>query len=265
MWIHLVARSRSGQRPFASPDVGHWFWLRLRESFPEAIAACLMPDHVHNILDVRHPNRARTTLARLLGATSRHHTPDAHWSTAEPEVIPNVQHLRRQVRYVHLNPCRANYVTDPLAWIRSTHRGAIGAEVDPWVRADRLAPTLERSTDGFGEWFHEYVSGDPSVDPAGSCFPKPAPARVVPVVPLDSVIRAAFIAQPWSGVSAKRRLAVQFAKHQGWTDTRLIAKALRVSMQTVRQAAALRPDSAALRAAAYCLGDARLLGAAVKL
>jgi hypothetical protein len=53
---------------------------------------------------------------------------------------PRLQH--RQVRYVHLNPCRDRFANDPLVPVWSTHRGAIGGEVDPWVSAERLSRAL---------------------------------------------------------------------------------------------------------------------------
>lgn len=38
------------------------------------------------------------------------------------EAVPEGPKRRRSVRYVHLNPCRARLVADPLAWPLSTHR-----------------------------------------------------------------------------------------------------------------------------------------------
>src|SRR5262245_41196518 len=130
MLIHLTARVSSGGRPFRQHEAAQRFWRKLRDLFPDAIAAALMPDHVHLLLETADPAGARKSLACFLGAFSRHHAPGVHWSVAEPKLIPNLDHLRRQVRYVHLNPCRARHVDDPLRWLYSTHRGVIGAEVD---------------------------------------------------------------------------------------------------------------------------------------
>ena len=109
------------------------------------------------------------------------------------------------------------------------------------------------------EWLHEYVSSDPSVNPAGSPFPKAAPSRAVPLIPLETVIEAAFMAAPWSNAPTRRRLAAQLAAHQGWTDISLIAQSLRVTAQSVRSS--LRAEASSLSAAALVLGDERLLDA----
>src|SRR6185436_8994422 len=130
MMIHLTARAHPGLKPLASPGKCFWLWPRLRELFASALAACLMPDHLHLLLAARDPSKERTRLAHLLGAMSRYQFPDAGWSVAEPTEIRDWQHLKRNVRYVHLNPCRAGLVSDPLSWLCSTHRGLIGAAVD---------------------------------------------------------------------------------------------------------------------------------------
>lgn len=65
--------------------------------------------------------------------------------------------LRRSIRYVHLNPCRAALVDVPLAWAWSTHRDRAGLAAPPVVAVDP-APRA----------FHAYVSADPTVHTAGS-------------------------------------------------------------------------------------------------
>jgi REP element-mobilizing transposase RayT len=198
MLIHLAARTVSNRRAFKSRDSARWLWKCLRDLFPDALAACLMPDHLHVLLDVRDSAAARLSLARLLGAFSRYRNPETSWCVADPQIIPNSEHLRRQVRYVHLNPCRAHLVDDPLSWAYSTHRGLVGAELDPWVTPERLAPLLRLPVVGFEQDFNAYVSADPSVNPAGTPFPKPAPPRITPAAS-DAEIRS-------SGAEMRRAL-----------------------------------------------------------
>jgi hypothetical protein len=83
------------------------------------------------------------------------------WQThPAPQALPDVQHTRRTIRYVLLNPCRAGLVADPLAWPYSTHRDAVGLAV-PGVRRIEREP----------ERFHRWVSADGTVDVAGTALP----------------------------------------------------------------------------------------------
>jgi len=81
-------------------------------------------------------------------------------SPPPPEAIPDEKHLRRTIRYVHLNPDRSHLVGDPLSWPWSTHRDATGLA---------MFPVIER--DAFPARFHAYVSGDPTVNVDGTELP----------------------------------------------------------------------------------------------
>jgi hypothetical protein len=188
----------------------------------------------------------------------------------EPGVVAGRQHLARQVRYVHLNPCRAGLVRDPLAWPWSTHRGVVGAEVDPWVTADRLAAVFDRGTRGFAEWFHGYVSGDPAAAPEGTAFPTRIAAQQYPTANLADIARAARSACAWLTERDAMCAAMMLARHQGWTDAKLVAAAVGVHPQTVRRIWRNGKQSATrgtprvrritdyLAAGSLCLGDPRL-------
>ncbi len=68
--------------------------------------------------------------------------------------------LRRNERYIHLNPCRARLIDDPLAWPWSTHRDRVGLAW-PCAVPTRTDPAA----------FHRYVSADPSVAVDGTLLP----------------------------------------------------------------------------------------------
>jgi hypothetical protein len=258
MLVHVVAHTLHGQRPFRDATEGEWAWQRLREAFGDAIAACLMPDHLHLITEelaemVRRLGAVLSGLSRRLGASHL-------WRPIPPPApIPDVHHLRRQVRYVLLNPCRAKIVADPLSYPFSTHRGVIGAELDPWVSAERLARACRwRLEGGFESGFHAYVSGDPVVHPNGTPFPKPAPRRDVPVVPLGTVVAAARAASRWCSPAQKRRTIASLAMHQGWGDSERIAQAVGITESGARRILQRVREEPTPEAALFCLGDARL-------
>lgn len=77
-----------------------------------------------------------------------------------PQAIPDSLHLRRTLRYVALNPCRAHLSSDPLAWPLSTHRDGVGLAL----------PAVVRAPDEDWRW-HAYVSSDPSAAVQGTELP----------------------------------------------------------------------------------------------
>jgi hypothetical protein len=217
-----------------------------------------MPNHGH-LLDPSSADEVRLAVGALAsGYARRLGMPRVFEPLPDPAPIPDALHLARQIRYVHLNPCRARLVADPLAWPYSTHRGIVGAEVNPWVGAARLAEQLGERARGYAEAFHAYVSSDPSASVAGTPFPRAAARRGIPAVPLESVIRAAFSAAPFATRAHRRHLIAALARAQGWTDLALLSKALGVHPDTARRLRLL-PEPPGLDAALLCLGDARLL------
>lgn len=255
MFIHLVARALRGFKPMADPESAWWLMWRLRLDFPFALAACLMPDHLHLITFTLDPIRVRTRMTRVLAQlTVRLGLRHLFEPVPTPEVIGNGRHLERLLRYVWLNPCRAKLVGDPLAWPWSTYRGVLGAEVDPWVSAEAVATAIGRPRRDFASALHAYVTGDPSVDVTGSPLPALADGRAIPAVPLEAVRAAALAATPWSTPWLRRRQVVQLGAHQGWRDVEVLATASGLCPRSVRRALGREPDPAAR----LCLSDARL-------
>jgi hypothetical protein len=219
-----------------------------------------MPNHPHLLVHTDDPERERRHLASVLAAFTRRVGERRLWEPVpRPSLIADEKHLLRTMRYLHLNPCRDGLVADPLLWPWSTHRGIVGAEVDPWIDVRSLArmAALGRGVKDVARWFHAYVSSDPSCAPGGTPFPEPRLPDEWPTISLAQVISAAIAAMPLAGWYGKRRrLAVQLARRQGYANS-VIARALAIAERTVRQLAApIQPIL--LAPAALCLGDARL-------
>lgn len=261
VWIHLTAKLSLGMPDLTRDESATWVWPRMRAAFPETIAAILMPDHPHLLLASEDPEGDRHRLARLLGQLGRRLGVRGRASTvADVQIVLPGQKLARAVRYIALNPCRRRLASCPLAWSWSTHRDVVGASVDPWVTADRLAVALARTTDDFAARHHAYVSGDPHADVRGTPLPVAAASTRVPADPLATVIDAATAAlrAPLDAVrrvGPARNLFVALARDQGWTNVAQLADAASCSVDTIYRA---NVDAAALGAARVCLGDARL-------
>src|SRR5688572_9363423 len=164
--FHLTARLQKSV--FEDFEVATWFWRQLRRTFPDALGCFLMPNHPHLVAPISDPDATVARMNRLLGhlaAEFRLFAPIGRASS--PTHVPDRGKLRRDLRYLALNACRARLVHDPLDWWFSTHRDVVGAIVDPWVRAEDLAAVFRANARTFLARYHAYVSSDPSTDVRG--------------------------------------------------------------------------------------------------
>ncbi len=264
MVVHLVAHLMKGSpADLCSPVMAHRMWAFLRKGFPVCLAAVLMANHLHLIARVLDASRARVRLARAVAAAVRGYGRWTWERIPEPVVLKTTKAIRRDVRYVALNPCRARIVADPLDWPWSTHRDLVGATVAPWTAAPTLAQVLHEREQGFAERFHRYVSSDRLVDVNGTPFPRPAQPSEVPSRSLSEIERAVVSATRQWGRGPHlnghhRRLLTALAQHQGWRSPRALAELCNTTPNTIRRTTYdVSPDD--LRTAALCLGDRRLL------
>lgn len=262
MWIHLVVRARQGCRPLHDDGACRWLWGRLVAVFPDTLAAVLMPDHLHDIVEVDCPTGAQRALARVIAGFGRRFGAGRFAPVPEPALVPDRKHLLRQLRYVHLNPCRAGLAADPCEWVWSTHRDVIGAVAQPWVDIRWLARQVGATPVGFASWFHGYVSGDPSVAVSGTRAPIPAASVPVARVPLAEIAYAAAAAtraplQDLRRRTAARRLFLWVAREQGWDRASELAAICAISRRAVYKVWSGDPLPG-LGAVRLCLGDRRL-------
>jgi hypothetical protein len=265
-WFHFTATVTARAPSLCEPRAAAWLWSRLRSAFPEAIAVVLMPEHVHLVLATADPAACRRRLARLLGQFGRAFGVRGQVSVVPaPALIRGGDVLARQVRYVLLNPCRERLARCPLAWQWSTHRDVVGATVDPWVTAARLASALDIPADDFAVRHHAYVSGDPSVRVDGTPVPTPVAMTAMAAFPLRTIAEAAGAAlrRPLTDVRRRgpmRALFVALAFDQGWKNTAQLAEICDVRRRAIHELVR-GVDETWLQAARLCLADERLYAA----
>jgi hypothetical protein len=262
MWIHLTARMPLGTPDLTCEDTGAWLWTNLREAFPRALSTVLMPRHPHLIPHAEEIRGAQERLARLLGHFCRAFGIEGSCRVPAPREIEGVSALARQVRYVALNPCRDRLSRCPLDWAWSTHRDVVGAIVEPWVDAARLAATLDWDPEGFETQYHAYVSGDPSAAVEGTPFPESIAPSFIAEIPLRTIADAvaAVTRTPVSAIRRRgnsRDLFVALAREHGWDGVMSLARACGCTPRTIRNHFE-GVDPAHLRIARLALGDARL-------
>ncbi len=265
-FVHLTAHLFHSQRGRLEADNAAWLWAHLRPAFPNALAAVLMPNHPHLVARVADVSRAVESFTKVLGALARRvKGPRPIWEPIPKPKILSPNKLVGEMAYVLLNPTHAGIVSDPLAWLFSTHLDVVGAVADPWVTFDALLPYMPSSI-RTAEQLHAFVSDDRSVARRGAPFPTPAKDTAMASRTLDEILRAAVVATR-GGVDDHRRrgptrdVFVSLATRQGWTDAHRLATLCGVTTETVRAIQRAAPPSA-LEAARLCLGDRRLLDAA---
>jgi hypothetical protein len=265
MYCDFVAHCRWPLAPLCEREAASWLWAALQRMFPSAIAAALMPNHLHLVAPTMDANRERERLRRLLASFAREFELGHVWSPVpEPKPLLTKDKVARQVRYVSLNPCRPFHLgnddvvlaADPLGFEWTTHRDAVGAIVDPWVTAAAIAEAAGVDTMDPVAWLHKYVSSDPHVAVAGT----PAPIGALSGA-LEQLVLA---------VCAAHRVGPDAIRRRGPARKTFLSSAARLGLdnKAVAEAADMHPVAAARRMrddpirvdpALLCLGDARLL------
>lgn len=235
----------------------------MEELFPEMVSAVLMPNHLHIILPKT--SEGRKKLGILLASISRRKKRSFLWQPVpQPHEIPDLHHLRRQVRYVALNPCRKKLCHDPLEWCWSTYRDVMGASVEKLDRAERMARTLKETNSEFRVRFHAYVSSDPSVSVTGTTAPLHYELSAIVEKSVGEILRAsaASLRVLPSDVerrgSACRTLFIKMAYRHGWGKPQLLATLCKIEKSAVHRCLNRSITLKNLEAADLCLVDARL-------
>ncbi len=160
---HLVAHSLPGTLLFHDWVEAAMLWDALVVGLPGAAALCLLPNHVHGL----HPTATAEDLRPVLSGfararNARRGESGGVWERPIPDAEPigGTDKVRRQERYVHLNPPRGKLAPCPLGWAFSTHRDAVGLAAFPVRKPARDVHE-----------YHRYVSSDPSVAVQGTLLP----------------------------------------------------------------------------------------------
>ena len=160
--FHLVARGIPKSVLFYTWEEGLTLFDTLVRHVPNIVAMCVMPDHIH----VQCPTESHRPFGLALRSYARMrnrkrgHSGPVFERSPEPQYLATRDKIRRSERYIHLNPCRAHLVQDPLEWPLSTYRDAVGLIAIP---ARRMAADPVRT--------HAYVSADPTVAVHGTELP----------------------------------------------------------------------------------------------
>lgn len=257
---HLVARANLFQTPLVHRNSCADLWKRLRNRFPNIAACILMPNHLHLLVFTRDPAHARLRLSVDLRAWTQKFYPHTQlWSPLPKAIaIPDLHHLKRQIRYVHLNPCRAGLVKDPLQWEWSTHRDVTGCVINPWPNNNALVKVFGVSANRLGEVMHRYVSQDPSVAVGGTPMARVPQTGEVTAAGQNIIFLGAAIASREATLLQRGKLR-DLAVHTSHR-LRLVSEPekLNMSSKSWGRALARRVDEASIQVILKILADPRL-------
>ncbi len=140
---HVVARGVN-RRIIFHDDADCWAWMRMLGEACErhawrCLAHCMMINHVHLLIQVSDANLSRGIQWLLSEYARRHH--QRHGSTGHlfqgrfhSSAVARDPYLLEVVRYILLNPVRAELCTDPERWRWSSARQAFGLDPKPaWM------------------------------------------------------------------------------------------------------------------------------------
>lgn len=147
---HVIARGNSRQDIFHSREDQQKF-ISLLEKAKHKLgfylyAYCLMTNHLHLLIERRSETVGRT-MQRVLTGYSQYYNKRYHkvghlfQGRHKAILCQSDPYLAKLVRYIHLNPVRANMVATPDEYEFSSHRAYLG--IDPYGVVD-VDPVLRR-------------------------------------------------------------------------------------------------------------------------
>lgn len=142
---HVIMRGNARQDIFFDNEDRIRFYLLLQEGTEKyghrIHAFCLMTNHVHLAIQV-----GDISLSRIMQNLAFRYTKWINWrqnrsghlfqGRYKAVMVDADSYLLELVRYIHLNPVRANMVQTPEEYPWSGHRAYLGIEIIPWLTTD---------------------------------------------------------------------------------------------------------------------------------
>jgi len=165
---HIITRGNNRQLIFGSDDDYLKMLVLLAERKAKLpfflYAYCLMPNHIHLLVERRQDSISRV-MHGLLTAYSQYHNrkfrKSGHLLQGRYKAIlcQTDQYLAELVRYIHLNPLRARIVRKPEEFQYSSHRVYLGMEAEGLVDAEPVLRYFGATKKLARERFRLFVRG----------------------------------------------------------------------------------------------------------
>ncbi len=260
----LSAIAFPGAPPLHRGDVARWLWPRLRRAFPDALAACILPNGVQLVHLGNEPRWMTRRLNRLMGQLGRRFSVRGRCAdTWVQRPLTSNAAILQAIQQVIASPCREKLVDEPASWVFSTYRDLLGAVVSPWVSPARLAnwvPISHLSTRALAGVNSKNTHHGLPPDRNALLLPAPAAATTEPRLTFLATAAAAATRQTPAQIRQRgstRNIFVRLAILHGSGSHRQLAARCDCSLRTIFHILT-RDIEDEVHAAQLCLEDPRL-------
>ncbi len=153
---HVMLRGNDKQKIFFSEEDKHKMAFLLDEgtkNFDHSILAfCFMDNHVHFAIQVRDDSIStviQNLAFRYTQYVNRKYKKVGHLFQGRFKsiIVLGNKYLKELIRYIHLNPVRANLVTFPDKYLWSSHRAYLDLAEFPWVSRESILSFFRNESD----------------------------------------------------------------------------------------------------------------------
>jgi len=163
---HVILRGNAREKIFFANIDRNRFYLFLQEGVERyrfrVHAFCLMTNHVHLALQV-----GDIPLSLIMQSLVGRYTRWVNWRKSrighlfqgryKAIMVDADAYLAELVRYIHLNPVRAEMVGDPGEYPWSSHRAYCGKETIGWLTTEFVLGCISQSESDAAQKFYEFV------------------------------------------------------------------------------------------------------------
>lgn len=163
---HVMLRGNNGKTVFTSNEERCRFCLFMQEGVERyghhIYAFCLMTNHIHLAIKVN-----KVPISKIIQNLSFRYTRFFNWrhhvtghlfqGRFKSVLVDSTRYLKHLIRYIHLNPNRANMVDNPLNYRWSSHRAYMMQEEITWLEEDAGLMPFGETRSSAVQNFHDFV------------------------------------------------------------------------------------------------------------
>ena len=174
---HVMMRGNNGQSIFSSDEERAQFFSLMEEGVERyghrILAFCFMTNHVHLAIQIKEVSLSKicqNVSFRCTKYYNRRHETVGHLFQGRFRsiLVHGSIHLKKLIRYIHLNPIRAELVSDPAEYTRSSHPIYLGQRECRWIAWDKglqlFGKTYEEALDQYSDFIAAGIGLEESID-----------------------------------------------------------------------------------------------------
>lgn len=163
---HVMLRGNNGQPIFIAEADRCKFCLLMQEGVERyghsILAFCFMNNHVHLAIQVQ-----KVSLSKICQNLAFRYTRFYNWKYKtighlfqgrfKSILVDDNRYLKELIRYIHLNPVRANLVKDPFSYRWSSHKAYLTEQEFTWLARDTGLEKFGETRKEALQAFHDFV------------------------------------------------------------------------------------------------------------